>query len=304
MLKQKINKWLYEKSIHFMRRQAKVEAHAMEVNGYSIAYLESKNSYKNTIIFIHGCNGSKDDWLTLAKALNTQYHLILIDFLGAGDSSKDLTFDYSLRSQASLLEMIIRQITTQKDIHQYSLCGTSSGGALAILLANRLPIDKLILLNSLGIQVKESKIDILAKEAGCVNALPWLNIRTKYEMKEMMKISFYKAPKIPNFILEYFLDKQSKDRELSTHKFSYFFDKEMNLIDDLTEDAKHIKQKTLIIWGKEDNNINVASAYRADELIMHSTLKVYEECGHVIPIEQPNKVIKDITLFLNSSNKE
>ena len=143
MLKQKINKWLYEKTIHFMRKQAKVEAYTMEVDGYTIAYLESKNrSNKKTLILQHGNNDEKDTWLMLASALKDRYHLIMIDLLGCGDSSLPMDFDYSMPSQADFLQKVITKLTAQKGIKSFSLAGQSLGGGLVILLANRLPIEK------------------------------------------------------------------------------------------------------------------------------------------------------------------
>ena len=298
MLKKKVNKWLYTKTINFMRKQAKVKPNSINIDKYHISYLESNHLDKPTLICIHGCDGSKDDWLMLAKELKEKYHLIMIDFLGCGESTRAFEFDYALASQALFLEKVIRKIVNEKKITQYSLCGISSGASLAILLANKLPIHRLILLNSLGIQVKLSKIDLMAKQAGSVENLPWFNITNKHEMREMMQISFYKAPYVPNFMINHILEQLSTNKTLSTYKFGFFYDDTMHLKDNLTDDVKKIKQKTLIVWGEEDNNIDVASAYLLENLIENTTLKVYKKCGHLIPIEKPKELAKDIHLFL------
>ena len=107
----RFGKWIYEKSIKSMRKKAKLISDTIEVEGYKISYLKSIIEDRKSLIFIHGCDGSKDDWLILAKHLTNRYNLIMIDFLGCGDSSKVLEFDYSLTSQALLLEKIIEQIT-------------------------------------------------------------------------------------------------------------------------------------------------------------------------------------------------
>jgi len=300
MLKKKINKWLYEKSMRFMRKQAKVEAHTIKIDNYTISYLSSNILDKPTLIFIHGCDGSKDDWLMLAKELKGDYSFIMIDFLGCGESTRAFEFDYALASQALFLEKVIRKIIKEKKITQYSLCGTSSGASLAIFLANKLPINRLILLNSLGVQVKLSKIDLMAKQAGSVENLPWFNISNKHEMKEIIQISFFKAPYIPSFMFNHILEQLSTNKEMSTYKFGFFYDDSMHLKDNLIDDAKSVKQKTLIVWGEKDNNIDVASAYLLEKLIEHSTLKVYKECGHMIPLEKPKKLAKDIDIFLKN----
>jgi len=299
MLKQKINKWLYEKTIHFMRKQAKVEAHTMEVEGYTIAYLESKNrSNKKTLILQHGNNDEKDTWLMCASALKDKYHLIIIDLLGCGDSDLPMNFDYSVPSQADFLHKVITQLTQEKGIKIFSLAGQSLGGGLAILLANRLPIEKLILIDAMGLTVKTSKFIEDGIKIGVIDKLPWLNIDSKEQLRNFAKDAYYKAPYMPGFILEHFVEKKKPLADLEKKKFSFIVDKKMFPIDDFTQEISQVKPETLIIWGEEDKGINVANAYKMDELIENSTLKIYPKCGHMLHSEKPKELAKDMIKFL------
>jgi len=299
MLKQKINKWLYEKIIHFMRRQAKVEAHTMIVDGYTIAYLESKNrSNKKTLILQHGNNDEKDTWLMLASALKERYHLIMIDLLGCGDSSLPMEFDYSTASQADFLHKAITQLTQEKGIKSFSLAGQSLGGGLAILLANRLPIEKLILIDAMGLTIKTSKFIEDGIKIGEIDKLPWLNIESKEQLRSFAKDAYYKAPYMPSFILEHFVEKKKPLADLEKKKFSFMVDEKMFPIDDFTQEISQIKPETLIVWGEEDQGINVANAYKMDELIDNSTLKIYPKCGHMLHSEKPKELARDIVDFL------
>jgi len=299
MLKQKINKWLYEKSIHFMRRQAKVQPHTIEVDRYTIAYLESKNrGNKKTLILQHGNNDEKDTWLMCASALKDKYHLIMIDLLGCGDSSLPMEFDYSVPSQADFLHKVITQLTKEKDIKSFSLAGQSLGGGLAILLANRLPIEKLILIDAMGITVKTSKFIEDGVKIGEIDKLPWLNLQSKEQLRNFAKDAYYKAPYMPSFILEHFVEKKKPLANLEKKKFSFIVDEKIFPIDDFTQEISQIKPETLIVWGEEDQGINVANAYKMDELIDNSTLKIYPKCGHMLHSEKPKELARDIIDFL------
>ncbi|HIP46898.1 MAG TPA: hypothetical protein EYG95_05010 [Campylobacterales bacterium] len=55
--------------------------------------------------------------------LKKQYHLILIDLLGCGQSALPEDFDYSLHSQASFLEKIIKKLMVEKNITNFHLAG-------------------------------------------------------------------------------------------------------------------------------------------------------------------------------------
>jgi pimeloyl-ACP methyl ester carboxylesterase len=135
MLKQKINKWLYEKTRNMLRRQAKVVRKTLEVEGYNIAYLESTNKSKKTLILIHGLNDEKETWLMLAAKLKDRYHLILIDLLGCGESDLAMDFEYTLRKQADFLEKIIIKLMEEKELKSFCLAGHSMGGLNTIKLS-------------------------------------------------------------------------------------------------------------------------------------------------------------------------
>jgi len=282
-----------------MRKQAKIEAHTMEVDGYTIAYLESKNrGNKKTLILQHGNNDEKDTWLMCASALKDKYHLIMIDLLGCGDSSLPMDFDYSVPSQADFLHKVITQLTQEKGIKSFSLAGQSLGGGLAILLANRLPIEKLILIDAMGLTVKTSKFIEDGIKIGSINNLPWLNIDSKEQLRSFAKDAYYKAPYMPSFILEHFVEKKKPLANLEKKKFSFIVDEQMIPIDDLTKKISQVKPETIIVWGEEDQGINVANSYKMDELIDNSTLKIYPKCGHMLHSEKPKELARDIIEFL------
>jgi len=281
-----------------MRKQAKVKAHIMEVDGYVISYLESINKSKKTLILQHGNNDEKDTWLMLASALKDKYHLIMIDLLGCGDSSLPMDFDYSLSSQSDFLYKVISQLRKEKGIKSFSLAGHSLGGGLVILLADRLPIDKLILIDTLGLTVKTSQFIEDGIKVGEIDKLPWLNISDKKQLKNFAKDAYYKPPYVPNFILEHFVEKKKAIIDLEKKKFTFIVDKSMIPIDDLSKEISKIKQETLIIWGEEDKGIDIANAYEIDKLIKNSLLKIYPKCGHMLHSEKPKILARDIISFV------
>lgn len=281
-----------------MRKQAKVEAHTTIVDGYTIAYLESTNKEAKTLILQHGNNDEKDTWLMVASALKNKYHLLMIDLLGCGDSDLPMDFDYSVSSQADFLYKVIMQLTEEKGIHSFSLAGQSLGGGLAILLANRLPIEKLILIDAMGLTVKSSKLIDDGIAIGEVDKLPWLNIHSKEQLRAFAKDAYYKAPFMPGFILEHFVEKKKPLAVLEKKKFSYIVDEKMYPRDDFTQEISQIKPETLIVWGENDKGIDIANAYKMNELIENSTLKIYPKCGHMLHSEKPKELAKDIIEFL------
>jgi pimeloyl-ACP methyl ester carboxylesterase len=298
MFGKKIDRWLYQATLKLLRKQAKVTLKHIEVEGHSIAYLESVNQNAKTLILIHGLNDEKDSWLMLAGALKGKYHLIIIDLLGCGESDIVEDFEYTLSGQADFLEKIIKKMMIEKSIDSFALAGHSMGG-LIVLLADRLPIDKLILVDTVGVHVKLTSMQIEAQKIRDVNKLSFLNLTNREELKALLPEVYYNVPYMPNFILDVMVEKKRAINAFEKRKFRAIVDDDILHRDDLTETLKSIEQETLIVWGKEDLGIDVASAYKMHELIKHSTLKIYDECRHYPQLEKPKSLAQDIIEFLN-----
>jgi len=299
MFGKKIDRWLSESIIKMMRKKAKLQRKEMRVEGHRIVYLENERKDKKTLILIHGSGDEKDTWLMLSSLLKKKYHLILIDLLGCGESELVEDFDYSLSSQASFLQIIIEQIMDEKKIESFYLAGHSMGGFI-VLFADKLPIEKLILIDTSGVYVKHSSLQVKARKIGSIDKLPWLDLKSSKELKELMEDSYYKPPYIPKFMIDYFLEKRKPILDFEKKKFHYIVDeKEMIPIGDLSAVIKTLKQETLIVWGVDDKIIDVASAYKMQKLIPNVTLKIYDMCGHLPQNEKPKALAKDIIEFLN-----
>lgn len=150
----------------------------------------------------------------------------------------------------------------------------------------------------MGITVKDSYYIKEGMKIGDITKLPWLNLCSKENLKQLMKEANYNTPYIPNFMLEHMVEKMCPLRKLMQKKFSYLLDENMRPADDLIDEIKNIKQETLILWGKQDKGIDVSSAYKMDELIKNAKLIVYDECGHYPHVEKPKDVARDIVSFL------
>jgi pimeloyl-ACP methyl ester carboxylesterase len=59
-----------------------------------------------------------------------------------------------------------------------------------------------------------------------------------------------------------------------------------------------IRQRTLVMWGREDPIIPVAHGHLAAARIPNATLHVFARCGHVPPWEYPEEFAERVVDFL------
>ena len=77
---------LYNYSITSVRKAAGLSKKVIEVDNYSIHYLEGGQG--ETILLLLGFSANKDNWPMLAGSLTENYHVVAVDLPGFGESSK------------------------------------------------------------------------------------------------------------------------------------------------------------------------------------------------------------------------
>jgi abhydrolase domain-containing protein 6 len=113
----------------------------------SLAYKEQGSG--PPVVIVHGVGGHKEDWTGVAQALADKYHVIAIDMLGFGESSKTGD-DLSMPVQAAALEALF----DAKSLEKVSLIGNSVGGWVTATFAATYPkrLDKLVLIDVAGFE--------------------------------------------------------------------------------------------------------------------------------------------------------
>ena len=141
---------MYDWAIESNRNSANLELRDLKINDGKLVYLENKNNNynrKETLILIHGFGADKDNWLDLSNELSNNYHLIIPDLPGHGDSFKTDSKKYTISNQTKWINEFIEK----KKIEKFTLVGNSMGGAFSIRYSYLYPekLNSLILADSL-----------------------------------------------------------------------------------------------------------------------------------------------------------
>ena len=60
-----------------------------------------------------------------------------------------------------------------------------------------------------------------------------------------------------------------------------------------------MKQPTLVIWGRNDEILEVSDADRFQREITNSKVQILDNCGHVPHLEKPAETVAVIQTFLD-----
>jgi len=234
------------------------------------------NPNHQPIIFIHGAGGSSATWIMQLRGLSDAFNVIAIDLNGHGKSKDRLEKDVT----KSYLDDINSAISKY---FQPILVGHSMGGMLTQLyaLTNPEKIRGIVLVGTgAKLRVMPSIFDLLKNNfddyidavSGFMfhkGASPELVDASKTEMKKCK----------PDII--------SRDFAACD-------------LFDIMDDVSKISVPALVIVGRDDVMTPVKYSEYLHRSITNSTLKIIENAGHAVMLEQPGVLNKIIRNWINS----
>lgn len=273
------------------RDRAGLAYKSVEVDSMNIVYLESNsNASAETMVLIHGFGANKDNWVRMAAQFEDEYHVVIIDLPGHGDSSKDLQRHYSYNDQVDYLHDILSKL----NIKRFHLAGNSMGGAISTLYTAAYPeqVATLTLFDPAGVFQFESELaQYLAK-----NENP-LIVKNSQDFTRLMDFALEEKPFIPWPVTDILAEKAMANQQINAKVWEDIrtLDPQMFL-----GVLPKITTPTLIIWGIEDKVINYKNADIFKQNIPNAKLELLEHIGHAPMIEVPETSANLMRAFIKS----
>jgi pimeloyl-ACP methyl ester carboxylesterase len=262
--------------------QGQPQEKTVTVFGQSIHYFDMGSG--PVVVLLHGLGSRKEDWVPVLEPMAQKYRLLVPDQIGFGRSDKPL-LDYSIQTYVDFLNEFLRQLKVEKA----SLVGESLGGWIAGLYAveisggaHMIPVEKLVLVDAAGLKQD--------------TPIPDLNPSSLAAMRRVMEAVFYDTNWVNEDALrKIFTDKLAVHDGYTVRSFLGNPTREKERLDDRLAD---IKVPTLVVWGKQDKLLPIASGERYAAGIAGAKLVSFEKCGHVPPIEKTEEFLEAVVAFL------
>ncbi len=258
------------------------------------AYSEGGDPSKPTVLLVHGLGGSRDNWNRVAHHLTPYYHVFAVDLPASGDTKIAATYDLQPATITESLRRLVETLHIEKNLN---IAGHSMGGTIAGLYASLYFSDtqSLLLVDTAGVYAT-AKSPYLKDPSLLRNFI----VKKPGDLKNVIKIAMQDAPFIPKDIF----DGQEKAMIAQAPTMTILVDKLIELNKAYTPDSfatvvKSIEAPTLVIWGKQDQIIDVGVV---PELM--SSLKdkrppvILDNVGHTAILEAEQLVIQAYLPFL------
>jgi len=272
----------------------------ISIHGHEVRYFRAGEG--PALLLIHGMAGSAATWKHVLPRLSRDYTVIAPDLLGHGKSDKPRT-DYSLGAFAAGL----RDLLVALGIERATVVGHSLGGGVAMQLAYQHPerVERLVLVGSGGLGQEVSPVLRLLTLPGAEYLMPL--VFTSYSREIGNKISMMlrrrglRAPAAEETWRAYVSLTEAQNRSA--------FVKTLRSVVDIggqsvsAHDRLYLSQHmpTLIVWGQRDQIIPVSHAAIAHEAMPGSRLEIFDDSGHFVHSEEPDRFIRVLRDFLTST---
>ncbi len=245
----------------------------LEFGGHRYYYAGDLRRKGIPLLFCHGSGGRHHHWLYQIKGLKEKANPIAVDLPGHGRSE-----GAPCASVAGSRDWL-HQFCRTAGLAQFVLAGHSLGGAIALDYAIKHPGEILGL--------------VLVGSGGRLRVLP--------ELLEELRAG--RTPSILHENLygpaasEELLEKGRKEMEETAAAVYY---KDLCACDefDVMEELPAISQPVLIICGSEDRLTPVKYSRYLEEKIPRGEVRVIEEAGHMVMLENPERVNQVIAEFM------
>jgi len=269
---------LYQAGIQSEAAAIGLQSNHVQLGDITWTYWENGlRGQKPTLVLVHGFGASRETWLPMSKHLAQDFHLVIPDLPGHGESGFNPELNYNLKHQTERFSQFAKAL----NLEQFHLIGNSMGGGITGLYAGTHP-DKLlsaILLNPAGIIEYPSDYQqrvARGENPLLVNTVEDLDFLFEYAVAEKITIHWP--------FNQVMVDRAVAKRPIMNKVFA-----------DLTADpeanikaaVEQIRVPTLVVWGKEDRIIAPENAALYQQLNPTIEIKLLDQVGHIPMVEIP-----------------
>jgi 2-hydroxymuconate-semialdehyde hydrolase len=244
------------------------------------------------VLFLHGIPSSSFVWRQLVPLLARDCHLILPDLLGFGRSEKSFDCDFSIPAQARALEGLLRE-SHAAPAH---LVAHDLGACVALYLLSTTPglVRSLTILNTSD--STRWMVAPITRIRDCEDQELQPRVEKLLSLG-MERAILNPAARTPEVLAAY-------ARPFQGAAGAFHFRSVLRALrpEDLQKAESLIAGmpvRTRVLWGLRDTNLPVAVGEHLCKLLPNSSITKFEDAGHFIQEDQPEKVANEIRALIH-----
>ena len=252
-----------------------------QIGGLSI-HAEVQGTAEPALVFLHYWGGTSRTWRMVTAELEGQFKTVAYDARGWGRSDK-ATAGYKMADLADEALSLVKTL----GIKQYVLVGHSMGGKVAQLIASRRPegLVGLILVAPAQPTPRNNPDEMRQQQLHAYD-------NRENVLKAIGSGRLTARPPSPEILEQIVEDSLSGSREAT---MAYPME---SILEDISPDVAKINVPTVLLAGELDQ-VDSIERHKTEVLayLPHAQLKIITGSGHLMPIDEPVQLAKEIARF-------
>ncbi len=271
-----------------------MEGRLIDVDGVKI--FVSEGGKGKSLVLLHGLGGPLM-WQKFIPLAEKEFHVVDIHLPGFGESGKP-EGEYTISYFVQILSNVLQHLVLNNPI----LVGVSLGGRIAaeVALLHQQEIESLVLIASTG----SSGAAPMLKNSLLWKMFQWfarsIFLQNKFFMCTLSRKSFHTIANRPADLCEKTFTQINRPGGCEAWISSFHNTIERD--DSFLNKLRRLDVRTLVVWGENDRLLPVDNAYVFCQVIERSTLAFFPACGHSVPLEKPEQLLKALKNFVEKKN--
>ncbi|HUO38118.1 MAG TPA: alpha/beta fold hydrolase [Mycobacterium sp.] len=248
-------------------------------------YHEAGAGHEQTIVLLHGGGPGASSWSNFAGnigVLAQHFHVLAVDQPGYGHSDKHAEHEQYNRYSATALKDLFDRLGLQRA----ALVGNSLGGGTAVRFALDNPdrAGRLVLMGPGGLSMNLFSPD---PTEGVKQLAKFSFEPTRENLEAFLRVMVFDQKLVtPELVDERFALASAPESLAATRAMGKSFSGSDFELGMMWRDAYRLRQRVLLIWGREDRVNPLDGALLALKTIPRAQLHVFGQCGHWAQLEK------------------
>ncbi len=238
------------------------------------------------LVILHGLFGSADNWLSIARELDKEFTMYLVDQRNHGDSPHDDEWNYEVMVED------LKELLDDEGLDKAYLMGHSMGGKTVMNFALKYPerVEKLIVADIAPRYYPVHHESILEG----LNSLDLKTISSRKEADDALA-NYISEPGIRQFLLK----SLGRDADGFAWKINLpVITKNIENVGEALPEGESFEGPTLFLAGANSNYVQQKDLPEILEFFPNYELEFVQNAGHWLHAEQPHAVVEEIRKFL------
>lgn len=260
------------------RSRAGLTHDTISVDGEPWYFLAGGPDDGESLLFLHGFGGDKDNWIRFAQTLTNDYRVVIPDLPGFGETERHWDWKYTAAPQAERVHSFVEAL----GLERFHIAGHSMGGHIAGLYAHAYPdeVRSLALVTNAGVTSPTQSYTAVRAAEGEMILIP----RTRDEFRRLIEVASYEPPFIPWPVSGVLADEAIGEADFKAHILESFLRDRGQMLEPV---LPVLDMPIFVLWGRHDRLIDVSTVDVMKELIPGASYVILEESGHLPILEQP-----------------